>query len=203
MKLQAVAAMTRGRVIGKDNGLPWPHIKADMQHFVKLTRGKTIVLGYNTYLSLGEGLPNRRNLVIVNPLRGQPELINAEAVLPLPDQREAEMVRRMGHWYDGPRWPVGADEEVFLIGGAATYERYLPLCEVLHLTVVHAHLEGDAFFPALGDTWQLQTSRYHLAGSDSPYALSFETWQQVKPNNHGGYTPEFLRGFHPGVDFPG
>ena len=66
MKIIAVLAMTEERLIGNNGALPW-HIPEDLKHFQQLTRGKTVVMGKNTYYSLPEKyrpLPKRRNIVL-------------------------------------------------------------------------------------------------------------------------------------------
>lgn len=47
--------------------LPWPSSfasKADMKFFREYTTGKTIIMGYKTWISIGKPLPNRLNIVI-------------------------------------------------------------------------------------------------------------------------------------------
>ena len=52
--------------IGKDNDLLF-HIKEDMQFFKQQTEHNAIIMGYNTYLSLGsKPLPNRFNIVLTD-----------------------------------------------------------------------------------------------------------------------------------------
>lgn len=56
-----------GEYANKDS-LPWCKEvgKYDMQFFRSYTLGKTVIMGYNTWLSLGKPLPNRLNVVITN-----------------------------------------------------------------------------------------------------------------------------------------
>jgi dihydrofolate reductase len=65
MIINIIAAMSLNRVIGKDNQLPW-HYSEDLQHFKNLTLDHVIVMGYNTYLSIGKPLPKRRNIVLTS-----------------------------------------------------------------------------------------------------------------------------------------
>jgi dihydrofolate reductase len=59
--------------IGKDNALPWPKLRGDLQHFKRITttasegRRNAIVMGRKTWESkevAGKPLPNRRNVVV-------------------------------------------------------------------------------------------------------------------------------------------
>ncbi len=63
MSISLIVAMSRERIIGRDNQIPW-HLPADLGHFKKLTTGKTIVMGRRTYESIGKPLPNRHNVVV-------------------------------------------------------------------------------------------------------------------------------------------
>jgi dihydrofolate reductase len=64
--------------------------------------------------------------------------------------------------------------EVFICGGAQVYAQALPLCSDLYLTLVKRELEGDAFFPAFED-------RFELAGElrDTP---EFKILHYRQPN---------------------
>ncbi|MBY0377976.1 MAG: dihydrofolate reductase, partial [Gammaproteobacteria bacterium] len=65
MIISLIAAMAQDRVIGLDNHMPW-HLPADLRHFKALTLGKPVVMGKQTYLSLGKSLPNRHNIVLTH-----------------------------------------------------------------------------------------------------------------------------------------
>ena len=45
MKISMIAAMSRNRVIGKDNDIPW-HLPDDFAHFKHTTMGKPIIMGH-------------------------------------------------------------------------------------------------------------------------------------------------------------
>lgn len=60
-----LAADTNGG-IGKNNTMPWEHISEDMKHFQRTTNNNVVVMGTNTWDSLGNIAPlkNRINYVI-------------------------------------------------------------------------------------------------------------------------------------------
>ena len=60
MLVSMIVAMTRNGVIGKDNTMPW-YLPADLAYFKKTTLGKPIVMGRNTFNSIGRALPGRRS----------------------------------------------------------------------------------------------------------------------------------------------
>ena len=50
---------------------------------------------------------------------------------------------------------VASERQVFICGGAQIYEQALPLCSDLFLTLVKREVQGDAFFPAFVDRFEL------------------------------------------------
>jgi dihydrofolate reductase len=58
-----VLAAARGGVIGRGGQLPWD-FPEDREHFYRLTRGHTVIMGRRTFEETGEPLPERRNLVV-------------------------------------------------------------------------------------------------------------------------------------------
>ncbi|MEI8008007.1 MAG: dihydrofolate reductase [bacterium] len=76
-----IAAMASNRIVGKDNKLP-RHYSADLQHFKKVTSGHIVVMGYNTFLSIGRALPNRRNIILSQqPVEGVETYDSIEAMM--------------------------------------------------------------------------------------------------------------------------
>jgi dihydrofolate reductase len=62
--LSIIVAVASNWAIGKENNLLW-HISEDLKFFKRTTLGYPIIMGYNTFLSLGsKALPKRRNIVI-------------------------------------------------------------------------------------------------------------------------------------------
>lgn len=133
-RLVAVAAMDEGRVIGRAGELPW-HLPEDLRLFKELTAGHAIVMGRNTFESIGRPLPRRRNLVLSRTMQPAPGI----EVLRSPDQLGS----------------AGLSGEVFVIGGEQIYATLLPRCDELILTLVHGHHEGDTRFPPFEDDFEL------------------------------------------------
>jgi len=59
--------MASNRIVGNNNQLP-RHYSQDLQHFKTITSGHIVVMGYNTFLSIGKPLPNRRNIILSKEL---------------------------------------------------------------------------------------------------------------------------------------
>ena len=68
------------------------------------------------------------------------------------------------------------DAEICVIGGGEIYREALPLADMIHLTEVHHHFEGDAYFPTLDPTkWHEEARERHEADERHAYAFSFVT----------------------------
>ena len=55
MTVTIIAALSRNRVIGRANRLPW-HISDDLKRFKALTLGHAVIMGRRTYESIGRPL---------------------------------------------------------------------------------------------------------------------------------------------------
>jgi dihydrofolate reductase len=63
-KIGAIAAMTKDRVIGLDNKIPW-HYSEDFKRFKRVTLNSSTIMGRKTWESIRcKALPQRRNIVI-------------------------------------------------------------------------------------------------------------------------------------------
>ena len=58
MKISLIVAMAQNRVIGRDNQMPW-HLSEDLKYFKRVTMGKPVIMGRNTFESIGKPLPGR------------------------------------------------------------------------------------------------------------------------------------------------
>lgn len=122
-----VAALTRGRVIGAEGGIPW-HLPEDLRHFKQLTTGATVIMGRGTFDSIGRALPGRRTIVITrSPTWSAPGVETAGSV--------DEALER------------AAPEQIFIAGGAQIYALALPRADRMVLSHVHLDVPGDTYFP--------------------------------------------------------
>ena len=154
-----VVAMAENRVIGRDGGLPW-RLPADMARFRTLTMGKPIVMGRRTHESIGRALDGRRNIVVTRR----------------PGFRApgCTVARSFDAALHAARDSASGAAEVAVIGGASIYERALGVADRIHLTVVHASIEGDVRFPEIEPrTWREVARAQRGADERNGYDLSF------------------------------
>lgn len=132
MKISLIAAMTRARVIGVDNKLPW-NLPADLKRFRALTLGHPVLMGRKTLDSIGQPLPKRRNIVITRQ-----EDLHRDGV-----EIVHSLAEGLGLCRESPV------DEIFIIGGAQIFEEALPLADRLYITWIEKDIPGDAYFPTI------------------------------------------------------
>lgn len=143
--MNAIAAVNEKGYIGKGGDLLYS-IKEDLAFFAATTRGKTLVMGRKTLLSLpgGKGLKGRTNVVLSRNMTKE-EAESRSAIL----ARSIEEVKAILASLNIP------EEEVFVIGGGEIYSLFLPYCKTLYITRVFASDEGDAAFPLIPSDFSL------------------------------------------------
>jgi dihydrofolate reductase len=141
-----IAAMANNRVIGRDNQLPW-HIAEDLRFFKRMTLGKPLIMGRNTFESLGRPLPGRPHIVISRNPDYQPAGVERAATLEAAIARATELAR------------ASSADEIMVIGGAQVYAAALPHAQRIYLTLVDAEVAGDTHFPAIDSALWREVSR--------------------------------------------
>lgn len=125
-----IAAVGKNNEIGRKGQLVF-RIKDDMNFFRATTTGHKVVMGRKTWESLPQKLPGRENIVI-----SRQQLVG-------PDQ----IVNSVENFIKDN---VDTTEEIFVIGGATIYQRFLPYARNVYLTEIDSGAaDADAFFPNL------------------------------------------------------
>jgi dihydrofolate reductase len=156
----AIAAMTRDRVIGVNNGIPW-HYSEDFRRFKKITLNGVIIMGRKTWDSIGrKALPERRNIVISrNPVDGVEHYHSILEALAACDGRK---------------------QAVWFIGGGQIYADAMTYCRYLDITIVPDIIEpGNAIlFPEIDSTNWLAGEKIPL---EADPRLSVQTFSRKPP----------------------
>lgn len=135
--ISLMVAHDLNRVIGQGNQLPW-HIPEDLAYFKKHTVGKGIVMGRNTFESIGKPLPKRRNIVVSR----QQDL-------------KIEGVHVVHSIEDAVKMAEEVHQEVMVIGGEQIFKSVLSIADRLYITFIRNEFEGDTYFPLYGEEWNL------------------------------------------------
>ncbi len=131
MAIIGIVAIAQNYAIGKDGKLPW-HYSSDLRFFKQTTLNHAVVMGFNTWKSIGKPLPERLNIVLSRSakLENQPNVLllrNTESVLSLASYLNCDL---------------------FVIGGAKTYENFANVIDSWIVTEVPETIEdADTFMP--------------------------------------------------------
>ena len=128
--LNLVVACSENRIIGRGGRLPW-HIPEDLAFFHAITRGQTVVLGRICY----ETWPG------VAQVGRQPVVITGNRTLARPGVHFVASVA------EALTLAQTLPGEIMICGGQRIYEETLPRADRLYLTLVHAEVPGDTWFP--------------------------------------------------------
>jgi dihydrofolate reductase len=147
--MKSIIAMAQNRVIGKNNGLPWPSIKEDFKWFKEFTMGKTLIVGKTTFDTLPL-LKNRECLVLVREdkiMVSNPNqyLVNNNA-----------MTGQLITMEDIESYSQFRKDYLIVAGGAKTYVKLLPYITEFYVTHVNGNYDGDAFMPPFEDLFTNQ-----------------------------------------------
>jgi len=155
--ISMIVACAENLVIGNKNTIPW-HLPADFKYFKEKTLGKTIVMGLNTFKSIGEKpLPGRKHVILNNDLN----YVAPENCV-------------VAHSIEEVKEIIKNEAEAMICGGASVYKQFLPLAQKLYLTYVHAKPEGDTFFPEINQQeWKEVWREDHRADEKNSFDYSF------------------------------
>lgn len=128
-KISIIANLGKNNGIGKNNQLLF-RISDDLKHFKKITFGHPVIMGLNTYRSIGRILPGRLNIIL------SPDQINISGCKVAKSISEALKIAQ-----------AKKSDEVFFIGGEMVYRQAVKLADRLYLTIVDSKKEADTFFP--------------------------------------------------------
>ena len=163
VRVSIIAAMAENRVIGVNNTLPW-RLPADLRHFRRVTTGHHVIMGRRNYESIGKPLPDRTNIVVTrNPSYRAPGCL-------------------VKHSVEDALRSAQNDPEVFVIGGAEIYRQALDRADRLYLTLIHAEVQGDTYFPPIDEKhWREISRERHEPDGKNPHACTFLVYDRIKP----------------------
>ncbi len=128
--ISIICAVAKDRGIGKDNKL-LIYLPKDLKHFKKITKGHVVIMGQNTYESIGFNLPDRINIILSLDYNFKAQ--NCFVFNSL--EKALEFAR------------IKEKEEIFFIGGASIYKQVIKLADKLYLTLIDKVFKADTYFP--------------------------------------------------------
>jgi dihydrofolate reductase len=127
MSLIGIAACTKNGIIGVNGAIPW-HYKEDFAFFKFMTTGHAVVMGGNTYRSIGKPLPNRKNIVFTR--KGGEDKDNIKFI-DLVDG--CCCVKAIEHY-------MFENEDIYIIGGGEIYDMFFSYIDKWIITTVEDEL---------------------------------------------------------------
>ncbi|CAL2088833.1 dihydrofolate reductase [Tenacibaculum sp. 190524A05c] len=155
-----IAAIGKNNELGKDNDLIW-HLPEDLKRFKRVTSGHHILMGRNTFESIGKPLPNRTTVIITR----NNDYFKDGCLIAGSIEEAIQLAEN--------------DEEIFIIGGAQIYKQAIQNSSVkkLDMTIVHESFDADVFFPEIDSTIWKETAREDFkADEKNKYDYSFVTY---------------------------
>jgi dihydrofolate reductase len=161
--INIIVAASTNMVIGNNGDLPW-NLPSDLKYFKKITDGKRVIMGKNTWNSLPEKfrpLPNRENIVVSKTSNG----IELKGALVVDD---LDVILKTFS---------ESNEDTFVIGGAQIYKEAFKYAHRLYLTQIYSYVDGDAYLEGLDpiDWTLISTSDVKV---ENGYKFRFEVYQK-------------------------
>ncbi|EAR12740.1 dihydrofolate reductase type I [Polaribacter irgensii 23-P] len=161
--ITVIAAVAENKAIGRNNDLIWS-LSADLKRFKKVTTGHYILMGRNTFESIGRPLPNRTTIIITRN-----KSYFKEGCLIAGSLEEAiELAKEQ--------------EQIFIIGGAQIYKETIAknLADQLDVTLVHEVFDADVYFPEIDTKIWKETKRESFKADDkNEFDYSFISYQKI------------------------
>jgi len=160
--ITVIAAIAKNNALGKDNDLIW-HLPADLKRFKKVTSGHHIIMGRNTFESIGRPLPNRTTVIVTR------------------NKNYEQAGCKIAHSITAALEIAKEDTEIYIIGGAQIYAEVLAThaADQLDITQVHHTFDADVFFPTIDATIWEETAREDCkADEKNKYDYSFITYKK-------------------------
>lgn len=161
MTISMVAAIGLDKSLGANNQLLWK-LKSDLEKFRERTLFQNVVMGSNTYSSIGKPLDKRNNIV----LSRNKDLEVAEGVIVY------DSVSKLLQDYQ--------NKDLYIIGGEQIYKQFLPFTDRIYLTIVEGTFpQADTFFPPLPQEWKCTSKYQRLKDKDNEYDHWYCVYEKV------------------------
>ncbi|MDZ7881141.1 MAG: dihydrofolate reductase [Saprospiraceae bacterium] len=170
MIISAIVAVGKNRIIGRDNQIPW-YLPADLGYFKRMTLNHHIIMGRNSFQSIGRPLPKRTNVVVSR----DPFFIATGCIRAFSIPEALKIAKQNG------------ETEAFIIGGGEIYKQSQDLWTRLYLTEVDIEIpentpdtEGvDVFFPDIDfSNWTLVSEEKHEKDEKNECDYTFKVFEK-------------------------
>ena len=161
--ITVIAAVAENNAIGKNNDLIWS-LSADLKRFKKVTTGHYILMGRNTFESIGRPLPNRTTIIITR----NKSYFKEGCLIASSLEKAIKLAKE--------------EKEIFIIGGAQIYKETMAknLADRLDVTLVHEAFDADVYFPKIdAKVWKETKREAFKADEKNEFDYSFISYQKI------------------------
>jgi len=163
MIVSHIVAVSRNRVIGKNNGLPW-NMPSDAQYFHDVTMGHPVIMGRKNYEANRKALPGRLNIVITRRKDFSPD----DAVI----VNSIDEALRIAKAAKGDKPEI--IREIFIVGGGEIYRQTLDIADRIYITVIDTVVDGDTFYPEINfSNYNILSEEKHTADDRNPHNWTY------------------------------
>ncbi|MEZ4773867.1 MAG: dihydrofolate reductase [Bacteroidia bacterium] len=135
--------MSRDRLIGTEDGLPW-HIPEEYNLYLSRVSGKTVLMGRSTFELVGADLTSKHTIVISRDF---------------PSGENYTVCKTID---DALALAESYAEDIYIAGGAKIYAQTIGRVDMMYLTYIEGEYTGIAYFPEFDlNNWNIiATDRY-------------------------------------------
>lgn len=174
--IKCVFACTSNGGIGREGKLPWhPNkIEGDLPRFKALTIGCDLLMGRKTWESLHcTELPGRGEHYVLteNPSR----VVETDTVQPVQDYEVKVLL---------PYYRDNSSRHIAIIGGASVIEKYMHMCDEVHVTIVNraficdAHVDLDLISETLSAEFEFVDQKFVDGTPSNPGSSTYIFWKR-------------------------
>jgi dihydrofolate reductase len=138
-----ISAMSRDRVIGSGEGMPWS-VPEEYRQFLGFVKGQSVIMGRRSYEIFGPDLDDSLNFVIS---RSNIQIDGATVCGSVGEAlQQAEVSGRI----------------VYSAGGGSIYTQTIPLADSMYISYIKGEFSGDTYFPEIDEKeWGVAESKDH------------------------------------------
>jgi dihydrofolate reductase len=162
-ELTLIAACGLRGELGLNNQLPW-HQERDLRFFADITKNAVLIMGRNTFESLGKKLPGRTHCILSKQMvSDDPELIILSDL------------KKLYEWVS-----KNNIKKAFVIGGAQLYHQLAPYCSSILITHINGIVKADTFLN-FNMLWNCELTQAHFAPADqkNQFSMTFANYSNL------------------------
>jgi dihydrofolate reductase len=125
--MKIILAVDENRGIGKGNEMLF-HLSTDLKHFKEETIHNIVIMGRNTYESMGSGLTDRENIVLSR---------NTDYRL--------DDAKVFNDYKEVLSFVENSPKETYVIGGSQIVDVFLPFCNEAIITKIYESRDADTY----------------------------------------------------------